>query len=97
MRPRPRAPLAHALGFRSGRTPCKATLSNLLRRLDVAAFERAWLRGLQERCPDLGDPLALDGKTLRGTAGYEAPGGCRASVGRKPRPLGHRKSPVGGA
>jgi predicted transposase YbfD/YdcC len=68
------APLAHALGFRSGRTPCKATLSNLLRRLDGAAFERVLLRWLHARCPDLGDRLALDGKTLRGTAGYEVLG-----------------------
>src|SRR5262249_22047643 len=34
-------PLAHALGFRSARTPCKATLSNLLRQLDVHAVEDA--------------------------------------------------------
>lgn len=68
------APLAHALGFRSGRTPCKATLSNLLRRLDVTAFEQALLRWLRARCPELGDALALDGKALRGTAGYEVPG-----------------------
>lgn len=67
-------PLAHALGFQSDRTPCKATLSNLLRRLDVAAFERVLLRWLHARCPDLGDRLVLDGKTLRGTASYEVPG-----------------------
>src|SRR5581483_8472195 len=48
-------PLAHALGFRSARTPCKASLSNLLRRLDVAAFEGALARWVRARCPDLGD------------------------------------------
>src|SRR5688500_1782700 len=58
-------PLAHALGFRSRRTPCKAALSNLLRRLDVAAFEGALARWVRARCPDLGDALAIDGKTLR--------------------------------
>jgi hypothetical protein len=68
------APLAQALGFRSGRTPCKATLSNLLRRLDVGAFEQALLRWLLARCPELGATLALDGKTLRGTAGHFVPG-----------------------
>jgi len=68
------AALAHALGFRSGRTPCKATLSNFLRRLDSAALEQALRRWLDARCPDLGDRLALDGKTLRGSAGYEVPG-----------------------
>lgn len=66
--------LAWTLGFRSGRTPCKATLSNLLRRLDAAAFEQALSRWVQARCPDLGDTLALDGKTLRGSAGYQVPG-----------------------
>ena len=66
--------LAHALGFRSGRTPCKATLSNLLRRLDVGAYERALACWVRARCPDLGDALALDGKTLRGSATYEVPG-----------------------
>jgi len=66
--------LAWALGFRSGRTPCKATLSNLLRRLDAAAFEQALSRWVQARCPDLGDTLALDGKTLRGSGGYQVPG-----------------------
>jgi hypothetical protein len=61
------APLAHALGFRSARTPCKATLSNLLRRLDVDAVEGALGRWVVARCPDLGDQLCLDGKSARGT------------------------------
>jgi hypothetical protein len=60
-------PLAHALGFRSARTPCKATLSNLLRRLDVGAFEAAVGRWVMTRCPDRGDQLCLDGKTARGS------------------------------
>jgi hypothetical protein len=68
------AGLAWALGFRSARTPCKATLSNLLRRLDVAAYERALTAWVTARCPDLGDRLALDGKTLRGSATRELPG-----------------------
>jgi hypothetical protein len=60
-------PLAHALGFRSAKTPCKATLSNLLRQLDVDAVEAALGRWIAARCPDLGDQLCLDGKTVRGT------------------------------
>lgn len=32
---------AAALGFTGRRTPCKATLSNLLRRLDIDALEHA--------------------------------------------------------
>jgi hypothetical protein len=60
-------PLAHALGFRSARTPCKATLSNLLRQLDVIAVEAALGRWVLARCPDLGDQLCLDGKAARGS------------------------------
>jgi hypothetical protein len=60
-------PLAHALGFRSAKTPCKATLSNLLRQLDVEAVEAALRRWVLARCPDLGDQLCLDGKTVRGS------------------------------
>jgi hypothetical protein len=67
-------PLAQALGFRSRKTPCKASLSNFLRRLDVNAVEQALARWVPTRCPDLGDTLAIDGKTLRGSASYQLPG-----------------------
>lgn len=67
-------PLAHTLGFRSRKTPCKAALSNFLRRLDVTAFEQTLAGWVRARCPDLGDTLALDGKTLRGSATYQLPG-----------------------
>jgi hypothetical protein len=67
-------PLTHALGFTSRRTPCKATLSNLLRRLDVAAYEAALARWVAARCPDLGDQLCLDGKAARGSKGDGLPG-----------------------
>lgn len=62
------APLAHALGFRSARTPCKATLSNILRQLDCAAVEHALARWVRARCPDLGNQLCLDGKSARAPA-----------------------------
>jgi DDE_Tnp_1-associated/Transposase DDE domain len=68
------AALAWALGFPSAATPCKATLSNLLRRLDVAAYEAALTAWVLTRCPDLGPTLAIDGKALRGSATYDAPG-----------------------
>src|SRR5580692_3230654 len=42
-------PLIHALGFTSAESPCKATLSNILRRLDVAAFEAALARWILAR------------------------------------------------
>jgi hypothetical protein len=60
-------PLAHALGFRSARTPCTATLSNVLRQLDPGAVEAALGRWVVARCPDVGEQLCLDGKTARGT------------------------------
>jgi len=67
-------PLAHALGFTRGKTPSKSALSKLFRRLDVDAFEDAlsrWLLGRQQ----LGwGAVAVDGKTLRGSAEGGAPG-----------------------
>ena len=59
--------LAEALGFTRPLTPCKATLSNVFRALDVAAYERALAGWLQARCPDLGDALAL-GQALESPA-----------------------------
>jgi hypothetical protein len=66
--------LTHALGFPSARSPCKATLSNLLRQLDVAASEAALSRWVAARCPDLGDQLCRDGKTARGSRDGKLPG-----------------------
>jgi DDE family transposase len=63
-----------ALGFTRLDSPCKATLSNLFRALDIDAYERALAAWLAARCPDLGDAVAIGGKTLRGSAGYEVPG-----------------------
>jgi len=57
--------LAHALGFRRGKTPCAATYSRVFRRIDVDAFEAVIRDWIIQRCPDLGDHFALDGKTLR--------------------------------
>jgi hypothetical protein len=55
-----------ALGFTRPETPCKATLSNLLRQLDLTRVEaelRAWAAARAGRPVH----LALDGKTLRGS------------------------------
>jgi hypothetical protein len=62
--------LLEALGFPAGRGACVATLHRVYRALDVDAFESAvggWLRatGIAED-----DPVALDGKTLRGAGGH---------------------------
>lgn len=66
---------AFALGFSRSDTPCKATLSNLLRRLDCAAFERALTIWIKSRRGDA-DPrqIVIDGKTLRGSADGPIPG-----------------------
>jgi len=67
-------PLAEALGFTLWPTPCKATRSNVFRRLDVAAYEDALSTWLKRRCPDGGDTIAMDGQTLRGSASHQVPG-----------------------
>lgn len=68
-------PLAIALGFRSGRTPSKSTLSRLLRRIDPTALESALSRWVLSRLPpDQADVFSLDGKTLRGSRDGEVPG-----------------------
>jgi hypothetical protein len=66
--------LAHALGFRRGKTPAKTTLGKTFRRLDVEAFEAALSRWLLARQQDGWQAVAVDGKTLRGSADGETPG-----------------------
>jgi hypothetical protein len=67
-------PLGHALGFRSAKTPWKATLSNRPRRLDVAALQAANGCRVAARCHDLGDQLCVGGMTVRGTRDLVLPG-----------------------
>jgi hypothetical protein len=67
--------LAHALGFRRGKTPTKSNYSMLFRRLDVAAFEGVLARWIASRVPE-GEQMQLniDGKTARGSKDGETPG-----------------------
>jgi predicted transposase YbfD/YdcC len=67
-------PLAHALGFRRGKTPAKSTLSQLLRALDAQAVEDALARWIAARLPDGCDQVSIDGKTLRGSRDGDIPG-----------------------
>src|SRR5262249_62282282 len=67
-------PLAHALGFRRGKTPAKSMLSELLRALDIQALEAALGRWIASRLPEGLSQLSLDGKTLRGSRDGELPG-----------------------
>jgi hypothetical protein len=71
--------LAHALGFRRGKTPAPSCLSDLYSVLDAAAFEAALARWIASRTPPPAEgtdkqPVSLDGKTLRGSRDGEAPG-----------------------
>jgi hypothetical protein len=67
--------LAHALGFRRGKTPAVSTFSELFRVLDVDAFEAALSRWIASRLPpDAERVVSLDGKTLRGSKDGDAPG-----------------------
>jgi hypothetical protein len=68
------------LGLKPGRSPSVATLHRVFRRLDVATFERLLGEWLAQTgiAPD--DPLAVDGKTLRGIHGEEIPGAHLVSV-----------------
>ena len=62
--------LAHALGFRRGKTPSVSTLSRTLRRFDAADVEAVLTRWLQGRI-DLEQVrhISVDGKVLRGSRG----------------------------
>jgi hypothetical protein len=67
--------LAHALGFRRGKTPCKSSFSVLFRALDIRAFEAAvavWIRSRIK--PGQAAVISIDGKTLRGSRDGDLPG-----------------------
>src|SRR3954471_15651643 len=73
------AALAHALGFRRGRTPAPSCLSDFYRALDAAAFEAALSRWIAARVPPPAagaDPPSVspDGKTVRRSRDGEGPG-----------------------
>lgn len=67
------APLAHALGFRRGKTPAKSTLSEILRAVDAQTLEDALSRWVRSRLPADLEQLSLDGKTLKGSRDGELP------------------------
>jgi hypothetical protein len=68
-------PLAHALGFKRGKTPAASTLSRTLRRFDAAQLEATLARWVAGRIdPDAFEQISLDGKTLRGSRDGEVPG-----------------------
>jgi DDE_Tnp_1-associated/Transposase DDE domain len=62
------------LGLPRGQSPCVATLHRVFKALDVAAFERAVGDWLARTGVEPTDPVALDGKTLRGIHGADVEG-----------------------
>lgn len=67
--------LAHALGFKRGKTPSTSTLSRTLRRFDATAFEAILARWIAGRIdPAAYDLISIDGKTLRGSRDGDVPG-----------------------
>jgi hypothetical protein len=65
---------AFLLGFTRPDTPCKATLSNLLRCLDIELFEAALSAWISSRCSgQVVREIAIDGKTLRGSVDGSVP------------------------
>src|SRR5438128_908020 len=69
-----------ALGLRPGRSPSVATLHRVFKRLDVMAFEQALGEWLAHSGIAPHEPLAVDGKTLRGVHGEGIPGAHLVSV-----------------
>jgi len=66
--------LGHALGFRNGRMPCANTVTNLFAALDADHLDRVIGAWLGDRHADGWDPIALDGKVLRGSRDGDTPG-----------------------
>jgi hypothetical protein len=67
-------PLAHALGFRRGKTPTKSMLSELLRAVAAPAVETALGRWVRSRLTVEPEHISLDGKTLKGSRDGPVPG-----------------------
>ena len=65
--------LAHALGFRRGKTPAKSTLSEILRATEAAAVEEALSRWVGSRLPPNATRIALDGRPCAAAATASCP------------------------
>ena len=63
-----------ALGFTRTKTLAKSTLSEILRAIDIDAFESTISQWLQARAAQHGwTAIAIDGKSLRGSTGEQLP------------------------
>lgn len=72
--------LLTTLGLPAGRVPCVATFHRVFKALDVAAFEAALGRWLQQTGIAPGEALAVDGKAVRGVERAGVPGVYLVSV-----------------
>lgn len=73
--------MAEELGLGKHGIPTDGMMSNLLRRLDVAAYEKAlqkwaaaWPEHLTAAASEVPEVVPIDGKTLRGARGHAVPG-----------------------
>ena len=66
--------LLEALGCRPGKCPSHPTIHRVFKGLDVKAFEGVLGEWLSRTGVKPDEPLAVDGKTLRGIHGEELPG-----------------------
>jgi hypothetical protein len=68
------AEIVAALGFTHPRTLAKSTLSEILRAIDIRAFEAMVRQWLQSQAAVRGwTGIAVDGKSLRGATGEQLP------------------------
>jgi hypothetical protein len=67
-------PLGHALGFRNAHMPCANIFANLFRNLDAEHLDRILGAWLQENDLEPDEPIAFDGKVLRGSKAGDVPG-----------------------
>lgn len=63
-----------ALGLSEQRGPCVATLHRVFRHLDHAAYEQVLGQWFAAQGLEADEPVAIDGKTLRGIHGEEIAG-----------------------
>lgn len=66
--------LLEALGCKPGKCPSHPTIHRVFKGLEVGAFERVLGEWLAQTGVSPDEPLAVDGKTLRGIHGEELPG-----------------------
>lgn len=66
--------LGHALGFRNAHMPCANTFANLFRKLDPDRFDAILGAWILENHVEPNEPIAIDGKVLRGSQDGDVPG-----------------------